>query len=92
MEAAENETPRLEEFHVLQEFRDFFSDEILGIPPKETLISRLNLCQEKYTRNARDEDATARVVGEEVYQVECVSLGSTSSVCEKKRWYTDVVY
>ena len=27
-EAADNETPRLEDFHVLQEFRDVFLDEI----------------------------------------------------------------
>ena len=32
MEATENENPRLEEFHVLQEFRDVFLDEILGLP------------------------------------------------------------
>ena len=34
LETIENETPRLEEFHVLQEFRDVFLDEILGLPPK----------------------------------------------------------
>ena len=28
VEATENETPRLEDFHVLQEFRDVFPDEI----------------------------------------------------------------
>ena len=28
LEAANNETPRLEDFHVLQEFRDVFPDEI----------------------------------------------------------------
>ena len=33
----ENETPRLEEFHVLQEFRDVFLDEILGLPPKRDI-------------------------------------------------------
>ena len=34
LEAVENETPRLEEFHVLQEFRDAFPNEFLGLPPK----------------------------------------------------------
>ena len=34
VEAAENETPRLEYFQVLQEFRDVFLDEIPRLPPK----------------------------------------------------------
>ena len=37
LEAWENETLRLEEFHVLQEFRDFFPDEIPGLPPKRDI-------------------------------------------------------
>ena len=34
LEAVENETPRLEDFHVLKEFRDVFPKEIPGIHPK----------------------------------------------------------
>ena len=34
LEATKNDTPRLEGFHVLQEFRNIFPDEILEIPPK----------------------------------------------------------
>ena len=34
LEATENENPRLEDFHVLQEFRDVFPDEIPGLLPK----------------------------------------------------------
>ena len=37
LEAAENETLRLEDFHVLQEFKDVFSHEILGLPPKRDI-------------------------------------------------------
>ena len=37
LEATENETPRLEDFHVLQEFRDVFPNEILGLPPKRDI-------------------------------------------------------
>ena len=37
LEATEDETPRLEDFHVLQEFRDVFLDEILGLPPKRDI-------------------------------------------------------
>ena len=48
--------------------------------------------QNEYARDARVEDAIVRVVGKEVYPTECVSLGSTNSVCEEERWYTQVVY
>ena len=41
LEAAENETPRLEDFHVLQEFRDVFPNEIPGLPLKGTLTLQL---------------------------------------------------
>ena len=37
MEATENETPRLEDFHVIQELRDVFPDEIPGLPPKRDI-------------------------------------------------------
>ena len=35
LEAAEYDTPRLEGFHMLQEFRNIFPDEIPGISPKD---------------------------------------------------------
>ena len=35
LEASENETPRLEEFHVLQEFRDVFPNEFPELHPKK---------------------------------------------------------
>ena len=45
LEALENETPRLEDFHVLQEFMDVFPGEIPGLRPKRgTLIKQLKLC------------------------------------------------
>ena len=37
VEAIENETPRLEDFQVLQEFRDVFPDEIPVLPPKRDI-------------------------------------------------------
>ena len=37
LEALEDETPRLEDYHVLQEFKDVFPDEILGLPPKRDI-------------------------------------------------------
>ena len=43
LEAPENETPRLEEFHVLQEFRDVFPNEILGLPPKRDIDFTIEL-------------------------------------------------
>ena len=43
LEATENETPRLEYFHVLQEFRYVFLDEIPGIPPKRDIDFTIEL-------------------------------------------------
>ena len=43
LEATENETPRLEDFHVLQELGDVFLDEILGIPPKRDIDFTIEL-------------------------------------------------
>ena len=37
LEALEDETPRLEDYQVLQEFRDVFPDEIPGLPPKRDI-------------------------------------------------------
>ena len=45
LEAMENETIRLEDYPILQEFRDVFPDEIPGLSPRRTLNSQLNLCQ-----------------------------------------------
>ena len=43
LEETKNETPRLEDFHVLQEFRDVFPDEILGLPPKRDIDFTIEL-------------------------------------------------
>ena len=37
LEPTENETPRLEDFHILQEFMDVFPDEVPGLPPKRDI-------------------------------------------------------
>ena len=43
LEATENETPRLDNFHVLQEFRDVFPDDVLGLPPKRDIDFTIDL-------------------------------------------------
>ena len=43
LEATENETPSLEDFHVLQEFRDVFPDEIPELPPKRDIDFTIEL-------------------------------------------------
>ena len=43
MEAAESETIRLEDYPVLQEFRDVFLDEITGLPPKRDIYFTIEL-------------------------------------------------
>ena len=37
LEATKNETPKLEDYHVLQEFRDIFPDDIPRLPPKRDI-------------------------------------------------------
>ena len=43
LEATKNETPRLEDFHVLQEFGDVFPDDILRLPPKRDINFTIEL-------------------------------------------------
>ena len=43
LEVAENETPSLEDFHVLQKFRDVFLDEIPGHPTKRDIDFTIEL-------------------------------------------------
>ena len=43
LEEMENETPKLKEYQVLQEFRDVFPHEILGLPPKRDIDFTIDL-------------------------------------------------
>ena len=43
LEETESEDPRLEDFHVLQEFMDLFPDEILGLPLKMDIYFTIEL-------------------------------------------------
>ena len=43
LDATENETPRLEDFHVLEEFRNLLPDEIPGIPQKRDIDFTIEL-------------------------------------------------
>ena len=42
-EAAGNETLKLEDYHVLQEFRDVFPNDILGLPQKRDIDFMIEL-------------------------------------------------
>ena len=103
LEPIGEETPRLEDYQVLQEFKDVFIDEIPRPPSKKghwfhnwtcarSSTSVQDTLQDEYARDARVEDVATRVVGKEVYLTKCVSFGSTGSVCEEERWYTQVMY
>ena len=37
LEKTKNEIPKLEDHYVLQEFKDVFPDEVLGLPPKRDI-------------------------------------------------------
>ena len=43
LEASEDETPRFEDYHVLQEFKDVFPDEIPWLPPKRDIDFTIEL-------------------------------------------------
>ena len=43
LETPKNETASLEDFHVLQELKDVFPDEIPGIPPKRDIDFTIEL-------------------------------------------------
>ena len=43
LEATDDETPKLEDYQVLQEFRDVFPDEIIGLPPKRDIDFTIEL-------------------------------------------------
>ena len=43
LETSEDETPRLEDYQVLQEFKDVFPDEIPGLPPKRDIYFTIEL-------------------------------------------------
>ena len=43
LEPTRDETPRLEDYQVLQEFRDVFPNEILGLPPKRDIDFTIKL-------------------------------------------------
>ena len=45
-EASENENLKLEDYHVLQEFKYVFPNEILGIPPKKDTDFTIELVPE----------------------------------------------
>ena len=43
LEPTRDETPRLEDYRVLQEFKDVFPDEIPGLPPKQDIDFTIEL-------------------------------------------------
>ena len=49
LEETGNEAPRLEDFHVLQEFRDVFPDEIPWLPPKRDIDFTIELVPREKT-------------------------------------------
>ena len=48
LEARENETPKLKDYHVLQEFRDVFPNEILGLHRMRDIDFTIEMFQEEH--------------------------------------------
>ena len=99
LQATENETPRLEDFHVLQEFRDVFFDEILVIPPKrdnnftiELVLGAASMSKTPY-RMSTPEMLELKMQLQEFLKKKYIRLSvSPCSICKEERWYTHVVY
>ena len=103
LETSGDENPRLEDYLVLQEFKDVFPDEIPGLPPKWDIDFTIELVpgiapvsKTPYKMSTSEmlelKMQLQELLEKKVYPTECVSLGSTSSVCKEERWYTQVVY
>ena len=102
MEATKNENLKLEDYHVLQEFRDVCPDDILGLPPKRDinfvieLVPGAALVSKTPYRMSTLEMLEMKMhlqeLVEKKYIKPCVPLGSTISVCEEEIWYTQIVY
>ena len=48
--------------------------------------------QNEYTRIIRAENAIAIIIGKKVHKAKCVSMGSTSIICEEEIWNTQAMY
>ena len=103
LESTTNETIRLEDYPVLQQFRDFFPDEIPGLSPKtdidftiELVLGAGPVSKTPYRMSTPEmlelKMQLQELLEKKVYQAECVSLGSTNSVCKEEIWFTQVLY
>jgi hypothetical protein len=95
--------PKLEDFVVLRDFRDMFVDEIPELPPRREIDFSIDLLPwfspylkstlpNESTRTDRIKNTITGIVGQRVYQTECLTMGSTSPLCEKERWYSKTMY
>ena len=103
LEVAENETPRLESFHVLHEFRDVFLDEIPGHPPNRDIEFTIELVpgaalvsKTPYgmsTPEMLELKMQLQELLEKKYVRPSVSpFGSPVMFVKKEIWYTHIVY
>ena len=88
LEPTGEETPRLEDYQVLQAFEDVFPDEIPGLPPKRDIDFTIELVSKTPYRMSTSEMLELKMqlqelLEKEVYPTECTSLGSTSPICKE---------
>ena len=83
LEAAENGTPWMEDFHVLQEIRNVFPDKVLRLPPERNIDFTIGLVPRKTPRYK---------IPHEMSISELSELEATARIVGKERWYNQVVY
>ena len=94
LEATKNETPKLKDYHVLQEFRDVFPNEIPGLPPKRDIDFTIDLVPREtpvsktpYRMSTLEflelKMQLKELLEKKYIRLSVFSLGSTSSICEE---------
>ena len=95
VEATEDKAPRLENYQVLQEFKDMFPDEIPELPPNTDIDFTIELVP----RAAPVSKAPYRMSTPEILELKMQlqelldkKYIRPSSVCKEEIWYTQVIY
>ena len=103
LEISGDEAPRLEDFHVLQELRDVFPDEIPRLPPKREIDFTIELVPRvapmsktpymMSTLEMLELKMQLQELLEKKYIRQSVSpSGALVLICEEEIWYTQIVY
>jgi hypothetical protein len=103
LESVEDDKPNLEDHPILREYRDVFPEEVSGLPPRRDIDFSIELAPGAVPvsrtpyRMSTPELVELKLQLKEMMDkgyilAQCVSMGSTSLVCEEERWHTPTVH